>query len=166
LAVTQSRGLGKLLGDHLRERPDLVAAVPGLDIKISGCPNGCGQHHIAGLGFQGSVRKVGDKAVPQYFVMLGGGVDGGRASFGRIAAKVPARRIPEVVDRLVALYTAEGGPGEAARSFFRRVEIPRVKALLADLEALSPETATPADFIDLGEETEFVVETQEGECVA
>ena len=38
-------GLGKLLGDHLRERPDLVAAVPGLDIKISGCPNGCGQHH-------------------------------------------------------------------------------------------------------------------------
>ena len=78
LAVTQSRGLGKLLGDHLRERPDLVAAVPGLDIKISGCPNGCGQHHIAGLGFQGSVRKVGDKAVPQYFVMLGGGVDDGR----------------------------------------------------------------------------------------
>ena len=124
LAVTQSRGLGKLLGDHLRERPDLVAAVPGLDIKISGCPNGCGQHHIAGLGFQGSVRKVGDKAVPQYFVMLGGGVDGGRASFGRIAAKVPARRIPEAVDRLVALYTAEGGPGETARSFFRRLEVP------------------------------------------
>ena len=41
-----------------------------------------------------------------------------------------------------------------------------MKALLADLEALSPETATPADFIDLGEESEFVVETQEGECVA
>jgi len=166
LAVTQSRGLGKLLGDHLRERPDLVAAVPGLDIKISGCPNGCGQHHIAGLGFQGSVRKVGDKAVPQYFVMLGGGVDGGRASFGRIAAKVPARRIPEAVDRLLALYTTEGAPGESARSFFRRLEVPRVKALLADLEALSPETATPADFIDLGEDSEFVVETQEGECVA
>ena len=141
LAVTQSRGLGKLLGDHLRERPDLVAAVPGLDIKISGCPNGCGQHHIAGLGFQGSVRKVGDKAVPQYFVMLGGGVDGGPRSFGRIAAKVPARRIPEAVERLVALYTAEGGPGETARSFFRRLEIPRAKALLADLEELSPETA-------------------------
>ena len=48
LAVTQSRGLGRLLGDRLHERPDLVAAVPGLDIKISGCPNGCGQHHIAG----------------------------------------------------------------------------------------------------------------------
>jgi sulfite reductase (NADPH) hemoprotein beta-component len=98
--------------------------------------------------------------------MLGGGVDGGRASFGRIAAKVPSRQIPEAVDRLIALYTAEGQPGEGARSFFRRLEVPRVKALLADLEALSPETAAPADFIDLGEDAEFVVETQEGECVA
>ncbi len=166
LAVTQSRGLGKLLGDHLRERADLVAAVPGLDIKISGCPNGCGQHHIAGLGFQGSVRKVGGRAVPQYFVMLGGGVDEARATFGRLAAKVPARRVPVTVDRLVALYTAERAPGETPLAFFRRVEIPRVKALLADLEALAPEDAAPADFVDLGEETEFKVETQEGECVA
>ncbi len=166
LAVTQSRGLGKLLEDHLRERPDLVAAVPGLDIKISGCPNGCGQHHIAGLGFQGSVRKVGGKAVPQYFVMLGGGVDEARATFGRLAAKVPARRIPQAVERLVALYAAERAPGETALAFFRRVDVPRVKARLADLEALTPEDALPADFIDLGEETEFKVETQEGECAA
>ena len=166
LAVTQSRGLGKLLGDHLRERPDLVAAVPGLDIKISGCPNGCGQHHIAGLGFQGSVRKVGDKAVPQYFVMLGGGVDGGRASFGRIAAKVPGPPHPRGGRPAGRPLHGRRRAGETARSFFRRLEVPRVKALLADLEALSPETATPADFIDLGEEAEFVVETQEGECVA
>ncbi len=59
LAVTQSRGLGKFLGDHLREHPELIATAPDLQIKISGCPNGCGRHHIAGLGFQGSVRKVG-----------------------------------------------------------------------------------------------------------
>jgi len=166
LAVTQSRGLGKLLGDYLRDRPDLVAAVPGLNIKISGCPNGCGQHHIAGLGFQGSVRKVGDKAVPQYFVMLGGGVDEARATFGRLAAKVPGRRIPQVVERLVGLYATDKAEGETALAFFRRVDLPRVKALLADLEALTPEDAVPADFIDLGEETEFSVETQEGECMA
>src|SRR5262245_54868315 len=166
LAVTQSRGLGKLLGDHLRERPDLVAAFPGLDIKISGCPNGCGQHHVAGLGFQGSVRKVGDKPVPQYFVMLGGGADEEHATFGRLAAKVPARRIPQVVERLAALYTAERSPGETARSFLRRVDLRRVKTLLADLEVLTQEDAAPEDFIDLGEATEFKVETQEGECVA
>ena len=166
LAVTQSRGLGKLLGDHLRANPATALAVPGFDIKISGCPNGCGQHHIAGLGFQGSVRKVGDRAVPQYFLMLGGGVDGEGASFGRLAAKVPARRVPEAVERLVALYTAERAPGETARAFFRRLESPRAKALLADLEHLTPETADAADYIDLGEEAEFKVETQEGECVA
>ncbi len=166
LAVTQSRGLGKLLGDHLRQRPSLVARVPGLSIKISGCPNGCGQHHIAGLGFQGSVRKVGEKVVPQYFVMLGGGVDDRRATFGRLAAKVPARRISRVVERLVALYTAERDREETPLDFFRRVDLPRVKAVLADLETLTPEGATPSDFIDLGEETEFKVEIQEGECMA
>ena len=166
LAVTQSRGLGKVLGDFLRERPDVVAAVPGLDIKISGCPNGCGQHHIAGVGFQGSVRKMGDKAVPQYFVMLGGGVDGARASFGRLAAKVPARRVPQALERLVALYTNERRDGETALAFFRRVDLAGVKKLLADLEALSLEDARPEDFIDLAEESEFKVEIQEGECMA
>jgi sulfite reductase (NADPH) hemoprotein beta-component len=166
LAVTQSRGLGRLLGDQLRSRPDLVAALPGLDVKISGCPNGCGQHHIAGLGFQGSVRKVGGKAVPQYFVMLGGGVGDAGASFGRLAARVPARRIPDVVERLAGLYAANRGADETPRAFFHRVDLATVKPLLADLEALTPEDAAPADFVDLGEETEFVVETQAGECMA
>src|SRR5207237_9315316 len=72
LAVTQSRGLGRLLEEHLRARPDLIAAADGARIQISGCPNGCGQHHIATFGFQGSVRRVGDRAVPQYLVMVGG----------------------------------------------------------------------------------------------
>ena len=166
LAVTQSRGLGKLLAGHLRERADLVVAVPGLNIKISGCPNGCGQHHIAGLGFQGSVRKVAGKAVPQYFVMLGGGVDAAGATFGRLAAKVPARRVPQVLERLVGLYTTERTEVETPLGFFRRVDLSRVKALLTDLEALSDEGALSADFIDLGEDTQFKIETQEGECVA
>jgi len=163
LAVTQSRGLGKLLGDHLRERPDLVAAAPGLGIKISGCPNGCGQHHIAGLGFQGSVRKLGNKVIPQYFVMVGGGIDTGGARFGRLAAKVPARRMPEVVERLVALYASEPDAGEAAPAFFRRVDVGVVKSALADFEAITAADALPEDYVDLAEHTEFKVEAQEGE---
>ena len=166
LAVTQSRGLGQLLGDRLRERPDLVAAVPGLGIKISGCPNGCGQHHIAGIGFQGSVRKLGDKVIPQYFVMVGGGIDTGGARFGRLAAKVPARRVPEVVERLVALYVSERDAGEEAAVFFRRIDVAQVKAALADLEAITAADAVPEDFVDLGEDAQFKVEAQEGECSA
>ena len=72
LAVTQSRGLGKLLSDHLRDRPELPVAAGFLDIKISGCPNGCGQHHMAGIGLQGSSYKVGKLEVPCYDVFVGG----------------------------------------------------------------------------------------------
>jgi sulfite reductase (ferredoxin) len=164
LAVTQSRGLGALLGQHLRDSPEVAALAPNLHIKISGCPNGCGQHHIAGLGFQGSIRKVGDKAVPQYFVMLGGGVDQNGAQFGRISAKVPARRMPQVVDRLLGLYRDEKQADEAPEAFFRRVEAAKVKALLADLETMTAADATPTDFIDLAEDREFVPEIMDGEC--
>ena len=166
LAVTQSRGLGRLLGDHLRARPHLVKAAEDLQIKISGCPNGCGQHHVAGLGFQGSVRKVGQKVAPQYFVMVGGGVDDGGAHFARLAAKIPGRRVAQALERLIDCYQRTRRDGESATAFFRRVEVSEVKTLLADLEALDAEGAEASDFIDLGEDVEFKMEVQEGECSA
>ena len=166
IAVTQSRGLGELLGQHLRDNPEVAALAPDLHIKISGCPNGCGQHHIAGLGFQGSIRKVGAKAVPQYFVMLGGGVDENGAQFGRISAKVPARRMTQVVDRLLGLYRDEKQDGEKPEAFFRRVDAAKVKALLLDLETKTVADAVPQDFIDLAEDREFVPEIMDGECAS
>jgi sulfite reductase (NADPH) hemoprotein beta-component len=166
IAVTQSRGLGALLGQHLRDNPEIAALAPDLHIKISGCPNGCGQHHIAGLGFQGSIRKVGAKAVPQYFVMLGGGVDENGAQFGRISAKVPARRMTQVVDRLLGLYRDEKQDGEKPEAFFRRVDAAKVKALLLDLETMTAADAVPLDFVDLAEDREFVPEIMDGECAS
>ena len=166
LAVTQSRGLGRLLSDSLHERPDLVSAVPGLDIKISGCPNGCGQHHIAGIGFQGSLRKVGGRPAPHYFVMIGGGVSDDGATFGRHIATVPARRSFEALERLIQLYRSDAAPAESPLTFFRRIEAPKVKAVLADLEKLQPEAASETDFIDLAEDHAFNPEVMEGECSA
>jgi sulfite reductase beta subunit-like hemoprotein len=166
LAVTQSRGLGRLLEDHLRARPDLVAAADGARIKISGCPNGCGQHHIATFGFQGSVRRIGARAVPQYFVMVGGGAMGDEATFARLAAKIPARRIPDAIERLIAMYTREHRPDESAPEFFVRVDLARVKAALTDLEQLSQDDSAPADFVDLGEVSEFNPLVMDGECSA
>jgi sulfite reductase (NADPH) hemoprotein beta-component len=162
--VTQSRGLGRLLEDHLRARPDLIAAADGARIKISGCPNGCGLHHIATIGFQGSVRRLGSRAVPQYFVMVGGGGHDRGATFGRLAAKIPARRIPQTVERLIDLYARERAEGESAMAFFGRIELAVVKRELADLERLQPGDAVAADFIDLGEAGEFAPEVMEGEC--
>ena len=64
------------------------------------------------------------------------------------------------------LYRDEGAPAEAPLAFFRRVEAPRVKALLADLEKLSPDAATETDFIDLAEDHAFNPEVMDGECSA
>ena len=166
LAVTQSRGLGKFLGDHLREHPELIDKAPDLQIKISGCPNGCGRHHIAGLGFQGSVRKVGGKAVPQYFVMVGGGPEGDGVRFARLASKVPARRMNVVLERLLDLYLRDRNSGESATAFFGRVDVAVVKSLLADLEQMSAASTEPDDFVDLAETAQFNPEIQEGECSA
>ena len=166
LAVTQSRGLGRLLEEQLRSRPDLIAAADGARIKISGCPNGCGQHHIATFGFQGSVRRVAGRAVPQYFVMVGGGIVDGGAAFARLAAKIPARRVPEAIERLIALYARERGAGETATAFYGRVGLDVVKSALRDLEQFPAGDPAPEDFIDLAEEAVFAPEVLEGECSA
>jgi sulfite reductase beta subunit-like hemoprotein len=164
LAVTQSRGLGKTLEDHIRANPGLVDRAPRVDVKVSGCPNGCGQHHIAGIGFQGSLRKVGDRPVPQYFVMVGGGVSNASARFGKVVAKIPARRCATALDRLLELYASDRRADESAEDYFQRADVVRIKALLTDLEQMTPETATSDDFIDLAESHAFKPETMEGEC--
>ena len=166
LAVTQSRGLGRLLTDQLHDRQDLVRDVPGLNIKISGCSNGCGQHHVAGIGFQGSLRKVGGRPAPHYFVMVGGGTTAAGTSFGRHAATIPARRCDAAVERLVQLYRDQRTEGESALGFFQRVDVGVVKTALSGLDRLSPDDADPQDFIDLAEDTAFDPTVQEGECSA
>ena len=166
LAVTQSRGLGALLGDALLLRRDIAEMMPKLDIKISGCPNGCGQHHIAGIGFQGSLRKVGGRPAPHYFVMIGGGASNGTAAFGRVAAVIPARRGVEAVERLARLYVDLKTDGESPSAFFRRVDLAVAKQALASLEKLTPDTAAAIDFVDLGDEHAFAPEVMDGECSA
>jgi sulfite reductase beta subunit-like hemoprotein len=164
LAVTQSRGLGRELATMLAERPGIARGAEQATIKISGCPNGCGQHHIATIGFQGSVRKLDGQAVPQYFVMLGGRSRSEGASFARLAAKVPARRVTVALERLLDLYRGEKNRDESPEEFFARIPVPRIKQLLADLETMTPESARPEDYIDLAETSSFVPEVMDGEC--
>ncbi len=166
LAVTQSRGLARLIENNLEEHPSLVRAASDVRIKISGCPNGCGQHHVAAIGFQGGMRKIGDRVVPQYFMTLGGGAGPDGASFGRLTAKIPARRVPEAVDRMLRLYYEERTAGETATAFFHRVEPAHAKAAIADLERMTAEDVLPADFVDPGEDHAFNPVVMDGECSA
>jgi sulfite reductase (NADPH) hemoprotein beta-component len=165
LAVTQSRGLGRTLTEFLSERLDLVDGVPSGTIKISGCPNGCGQHHVGSIGFQGSVRKVGGKAVPQYFVMVGGGcADDGTAHFGKVVSKVPVHRLTTALERLIGIYKEQRNGNEEMGAFFRRVPPAVATEALKDLSVILPNEMSEQDYIDLGETAAFNPEVMDGEC--
>jgi sulfite reductase (NADPH) hemoprotein beta-component len=166
LAVTQSRGLGRDLTEYLDGHPEFVTLVSDGDIKISGCPNGCGQHHIAAIGFQGSVRKVGDKALPQYFVLVGGGSTDQGAKFGRVVSKVPVRRLTTAIDRLLTLYQERREPGESLGAFYRRVPPALATDALRDLAELQPAETVAQDFIDLGDTRAFETVVMDGECAS
>ncbi len=162
LAVTRTREVARAIDERIRS---LGPAALGAEVSVhvSGCPNGCSQHHISAIGLQGSARKLGGRSVPQYFVLLGGSSAPGTATFGRLAAKVPARRAAEAVDRLVSLYLAERRPGEAAGPFFARA-FDQAKALLAPLETLDLEDARAEDFVELGASEAFRPQTLDGDC--
>ncbi len=164
LAVTASRRLAAAVAERL-DRADARAleGLAGASIKVSGCPNSCGQHHVADLGFHGGAKTVGGAAVPVYQLHLGGGVDARGARFGRQVVKIVARRVPDAVVRLFELYGRERGEGESPADFFARVDPKAVVAALGPLVAAPPEEAERSDF---GETQGFLVATGDGECAA
>ncbi|MGZ3473219.1 MAG: nitrite/sulfite reductase, partial [Polyangiales bacterium] len=164
LAVTSSRQLAAAISDRL-EKADAqhLAGLSGTVIKLSGCPNSCGQHHIADLGFHGAAKKDGGKTYPMYQLHLGGGVDGNGAYFGRQVVKIVARRVPEAVVRLLKLYESDRTSAEETpNAFFRRVDPKRVTTALADLTT----GFAAGEEADIGEQTGFQVAIGEGECAA
>jgi sulfite reductase beta subunit-like hemoprotein len=122
--------------------------------------------HALMPGEPGVPPKVDGKALPQYFLMVGGGMARDGAHFARLAAKIPARRVDSAVERLIDLFRSERETGETATSFFRRVDLGRVREILADLETVRPGEATPVDFVDLGDQASFEITTVDGECSA
>ena len=168
LAVTRSRELTTAISDALAATSgaaaEAVRAGESLDIKISGCPNSCGQHHVAALGFHGTMRRVGGQTVPEYQLHLGGGIGREGATFGRQLLKLPARRVPGAVVRLLELYVKERSDGEAPLAYFRRVDAEVVKRALADLSEFDAATARPEEWLDHGDDAPFKVAIGQGEC--
>ncbi|MEE9292214.1 MAG: nitrite/sulfite reductase, partial [Acidobacteriota bacterium] len=171
LAITASRELASTVKESLRAAAgnggrDLIAAASDLRVKISGCPNSCGQHHVAGLGFHGAARNIGGEIVPAYQLFVGGSVDGDGAHFGRRSVKIPARRVAEALTRLLTLYRDEKQGDETALAFFQRVDINRVNDTLSDMAKIDAATLAPDDCKDLGSDLPFKVETSKGECAS
>jgi sulfite reductase beta subunit-like hemoprotein len=122
LAITHSHRLALELHRRLKEMPEIVMAedLKDISIKVSGCPNACGQHHIADIGFYGSANRVDGKMAPYYTLLLGGGIGPGKAIFGTPVAKVPAKNVPDVVLRLIQLYRENRKDGESFSEWVKR----------------------------------------------
>lgn len=117
-AVTNSRALGKVLSERLAGKFD---DLEDTTVKVCGCPNSCCRHAVASIALYGASRRVDGREVPHYVLMLGGGTEEGRVSFGKPVARVPAKRVPEAVEALLELYRKERRPGEEFREFAERL---------------------------------------------
>ena len=165
LGISSSRGLASELHKRLTEkRYEFDQPVENLHIKISGCFNSCGQHHVCDLGFYGVSRKMGGFAVPHFQVVLGGEWENNGGTYGMPVLAVPSKRIPEVVTRLTAKYVANRQNGETFKEFAKRTGKVQLKSWLEDLAR----PAAPGDrslFSDWGDPREYTLgDMGTGEC--
>jgi sulfite reductase (ferredoxin) len=166
LGISSSRGLAAELRKRLTEKQfQFDQPVENLHIKISGCFNSCGQHHVADLGFYGVSRKMGGFAVPHFQVVLGGEWEHNGGSYGLPVIAIPSKNIPEVVSRLTEKYVTSRSNGETFKDFAKRTGKVQLKAMLEDL-AKPP--ANPLDrslFSDWNDPREYTLgDMGTGEC--
>ena len=166
LGITSSMGLNRAIKQRLEEMEISDELTRKIHIKMSGCPNGCSQHHIANIGFYGASLKVGGRQMPAYIPHIGGNYEGGEVIFGtRLKSRLPAKRVPEAVQRWIELYEAERNDGEEFNAFAERAGAARFEEEVKDL-TLPAEFSleTMQQFIDWNRSSPYKVERGEGEC--
>ncbi len=164
LGISSSRGLAAELRRQVDEKNfQSDEAVQQLHIKISGCFNSCGQHHVADLGFYGVSRKIAGHAVPHFQVVLGGQWEQNAGSYGLPVVAVPSKNIPKVVSRLTERYLADRQNGEVFKDFVKRTGKAELKNMLEDLTR--PPAGDRSFFSDWGDVREYTLgDMGEGEC--
>src|SRR6266852_3222734 len=162
LGITRSLTLAEVLSRELDGYTD--PEIQKLHIKISGCPNSCGHHHIADIGFYGNVRKVGEQQAPYYQLLLGGKVNADGVQFARQIMAVPARPIPAIIRELLAFYQADRQRAETFSAWVSRTPDKVIKDRLLPLAEVN---ATTEDlFVDWGDTETYSLKLGRGECVA
>jgi sulfite reductase beta subunit-like hemoprotein len=166
LGITSSMGLNQAIHERLVQMEIDDELTRRIHIKMSGCPNGCSQHHIASIGFYGASIKVGEHAIPAYIPHIGGAYEGGDVRYGqRLKARLPAKRVPEAVERWVRFYESERGDGEEFNAFVDRVGTHEFEARVKDLTMpVEFNLENMNHFIDWTKNSPFEVQRGEGEC--
>lgn len=166
LGVSSSRGLAaELKRDLAAKSVHLDENVGKLRIKVSGCFNACGQHHIADLGFWGVQRKVGGATVPHFQVVLGGQFTNNAGSNGLAIGAVPSKNIPKVVYRLTSEFALGRAKGESFQAFIERTGKAKLRAMLEDLIPVPSAAEDPTFYSDWGDPRTYSIgDLGEGEC--
>jgi sulfite reductase beta subunit-like hemoprotein len=162
LGITRSLTLAEVLSRELVGYSD--PEIQKLRIKISGCPNSCGHHHIADIGFYGNVRKIGEQQAPYYQLLLGGKVNADGVQFGRQIMSVPARPIPAMIRGLLEFYQTDRQPRETFSSWVGRTPDEAIKARLQPLADVN--SSSEDIFVDWGDTETYSLKLGRGECVA
>jgi sulfite reductase beta subunit-like hemoprotein len=166
LGITSSMGLNAAVAERVEELAVEDPLTRQIHIKISGCPNGCGQHHIANIGFTGASIKVGNRTVPAYIPHIAGSFEGGSVAYGqRLRSRLPAKRVPEAVERWLGHYQRERLDSEPFTAFVARTGTSAFEEIVSDL-SLPPEFSidTIGQFMDWNRAEPFQVIRGEGEC--
>jgi len=166
LGIASSRGLAGELRRRLAQTAfEMDEAVSGLRIKVSGCFNSCGQHHVADIGFFGNSRKIDGYTVPHFQVVLGGKWRENAGAYGLPIGAVPSKRIPEVVETITSRFVAERLGGESFQDYIARLGKKELGAIIAELKAVPSREEDPSPYTDWGDAREFTMgDLGVGEC--
>jgi sulfite reductase beta subunit-like hemoprotein len=166
LGITSSMGLNQAVSERLRAMDIQDPLTRRVHVKMSGCPNGCSQHHIADIGFYGASIKVGSKTIPAYIAHIGGHYEGGEVVLGtRLKARLPAKRVPEAVERWLRFYESDRVADETFYTFAQRVGSSEFEAQVKDLTMpVEFNLENMNYFIDYNRQVPFEVQRGEGEC--
>ena len=166
LGITSSMGLNAAVRERLATMAVDDELTRRIHIKMSGCPNGCSQHHIANIGLYGASIKAGEHTIPAYVAHVGGSFEGGDIVYGqRLKVRLPAKRVPDAIERWLRLYERERSDGERFNAFVARAGGAAFEDEVRDL-AMPAEFGleTMDQFVDWSKKVPFVVQRGEGEC--
>jgi sulfite reductase (ferredoxin) len=153
------------LRNRLGRQPNLDEAIKHLRIKISGCFNSCGQHHVADIGFYGNSRNVGGYTVPHFQVMIGGMWMQNGGSYGQAIGSIPSKAIPTVVERITGRYLQDRQGSESFHEFCKRVGKKALKEMVEDLAHVPSHGVDSSYYTDWGDPREFTIgDMGTGEC--
>src|SRR5262249_12784806 len=137
LAITRSMGMAERIRAHLLAHPDsrdgFAERLGPFAIKISGCPNSCGQHHVGDIGLTGHLAKTPDGGErPFYSILVGGGGGEGAGRIGKRLGRFAEEDASAVIAALARFYDRERQKDETFRAFVDRVGETRLGAVAAE----------------------------------